>query len=268
MKLSVITATHNRPQILEQKALPSIIAQQAKATDFEWIVVNDGASPLTAQLLQNLESQFDIVHIPMAHPTRGFGLCHARNQGLQVARGELVAYLDDDNALAPEFVTTMILGFEQHPQLCCSMVRQWRRRDAPHKRGKSFISPPMGCSTAALIKQEALFDSNGFTHRKDNAPLWNPDFRIFCDYEYFLRCIGQWGEAAFALHPSILVDYVQTSEGIIGQSRYGQWARELLCLCEMAENYQALAPYTPQLKQLAYSWQAKDNRPIAAFKAL
>ena len=42
MKLSLITATHNRPQILAEKALPSVLGQQVEATDFEWIVVNDG----------------------------------------------------------------------------------------------------------------------------------------------------------------------------------------------------------------------------------
>ena len=268
MKLSLITATYNRPQVLERKALPSVLWQQVETASFEWIVVNDGASPLTAQLLQNLEPTFDIVHVPMTHPTEGFGLCHARNRGLQAARAEIAAYLDDDNVLAPEFVASTIDWFERHPQLCCSMVRQRRRRDAPQKRGKSFISPPEGCSTAALIGQEALFDSNGFAHRTDNAPLWNPDFRIFCDYEYFLRCLGQWGEAAFALQPGILVDYVQTADGIIGQSRYGQWARELLCLCAMPEDYPAIGPHAQRLKQLALWWQTKASHPIAAFKAV
>ena len=46
MKLSLITVTYNRPQAIAEKALPSVLEQQVKARDFEWIVVNDGGDRL------------------------------------------------------------------------------------------------------------------------------------------------------------------------------------------------------------------------------
>ncbi|WP_346294089.1 glycosyltransferase family A protein [Sphaerothrix gracilis] len=261
-----MTATYNRAQILQQRALPSILAQQIEAENFEWIVVNDGADPETTQILRSLRAPFPIIHLPIAHPKTGFGLCHARNLGLRQATGELIAYLDDDNILAPEFTAQTLRFFQQHPHIHCSMVQQRRRRDSDTATGSSFISPSITATATELIRQKVPFDSNGFVHRKVDCPWWNPEFRIFCDYEYFLQCLEQWGHNAFTIHPRILVNYVQTTAGIIGQSRYGQWADELRRLCQNAEDYPAIQPHQKELQQLADSWQAKGQQVIAGFK--
>ena len=267
MKLSLITATHHRPAILKQQALPSVLAQQTVPSDLEWIVVNDGADPLTTQLIQDTSWPFPVTCIPMSHPQEGFGLCHARNRGLKAATGDIVAYLDDDNAIAEDFAAQTLSFFEGHPDIHFSMVQQRRRRDTTHHKGKFFLSPRSDCTVPSLIRQEELFDSNGFAHRRTQAPKWNPDFRIFCDYEYFLCCLEQWGTDAFAWQPSVLVDYVQTTDGIIGQSRYGEWAQELHRICEARKTDPVLQPYLGHLANLASRWQAKAHQPIAAFRA-
>jgi glycosyltransferase involved in cell wall biosynthesis len=266
MKLSLITATHQRPQVLAHNALPSVLGQHILPANFEWIVVNDGADLTTTQLLETQTASFPLIHIPIEHPDLGFGLCHARNRGMEAASGPIVAYLDDDNAISPEFVAKTLQFFELHPQTHCAMVRQSRRRDTPTRQGKPFIAPSPDCTTAELIRQDELFDSNGFTHRKQEAPAWNPDFRIFCDYEYFLRCIQRWGSAAFALNQAVLVDYVQTTDGIIGQSCHGQWAAELYRLLGSPEHRDVMHPHTDHLQQKAAQWQTRATKRAAAFK--
>ncbi|NEQ48471.1 MAG: glycosyltransferase family 2 protein [Leptolyngbya sp. SIOISBB] len=166
MKLSLITATHHRPHYLQQKALPSVLAQSVEGSELEWIVVNDGSNPETAQLIAPLRSHFAVVHLPMPHPEEGFGLCHARNLGLQHATGEIVAYLDDDNAIAPDFTRQVLHFFEQRPDINFTMVQQRRRRDTPQKQGQSFVAPATDCTASSLLRQDDLFDSNGFAHRR------------------------------------------------------------------------------------------------------
>jgi glycosyltransferase involved in cell wall biosynthesis len=267
MKLSLITATYQRSRILAENALPSVLTQHISPANFEWIVVNDGADPATAALVSDIPSPFPVVHISMPHPETGFGLCHARNRGIEAASGDIVAYLDDDNAISPEFAAKTLQFFKRNPQLHGAMVRQSRRRDTPTRQGKPFVAPAPDCTTTELIRQDELFDSNGFAHRRQGAPDWNPDFRIFCDYEYFLRCIQSWGHDAFAIHQTVLVDYVQTTDGIIGQSSYGAWAQELLHLCEAPEQYPAIGPHAEHLMQLAQQWQARAHQRIKAFQA-
>jgi hypothetical protein len=119
----------------------------------------------------------------------------------------------------------------------CSMATQQRRRDILQdnqviKQGKPFISPSEKSSIADLIQHKELFDSNGFTHSRLAAPHWNPQYRIFIDYEYFLQCIGQWGRDSFRINLLVLVEYLQTSAGVIGQSSYSDWATELESILE------------------------------------
>lgn len=209
----------------------------------------------------------------MPHPQHGFGLCHARNLGLTSARGDLIAYLDDDNTIAPEFVAATQQFFEQHPTVMCSMTQQWRRRDQVEgdrliRSGLPFVSPTATATVVDLLTQRELFDSNGFTHRRQNAPQWNPTYRIFADYEYFLQCLSRWGRDRFRLHPAVLVEYVQRSDGIIGRSSYRDWAIELQFLLDQVDGYCALEPSAiAPLEQLVCRWQtaAATTTAIPAF---
>jgi hypothetical protein len=94
------------------------------------------------------------------------------------------------------------------------------------KQGKEFFSPTPDCTVDELITHQQLVDSNGFAHRsiafiKDLS--WNPDLRIYIDYEFFLKCASYWRRESFGLNPAVLVDYVQTNQGIIGSSTYQEW---------------------------------------------
>lgn len=243
------------------------MAQLVKPEQLEWIVVNDGIDPTIPKLLNHGKHDFQIVHVALAHPATGFGLCHARNLGLEAASGTWVAYLDDDNQLAPEYVATALDFVEKHPAVSFAMVQQRRRRDHQSGKGVPFISPSANCTAEALIRQDALFDSNGFIHRREDAPRWNSDYRIFCDYEYFLRCASIWGIRAFALCSEVFVDYVQSSNGIIGQSGYGDWSQELTQICDDISEYPVIQPYQGVLRERAARWYRKRRQSIPAFSA-
>lgn len=83
-RFSVIIPTCNRPQFLAQ-AIASVIAQQD--ADFELLIVNDGDA------LASQPHDPRIRHLENA--TRG--AVAARNLGVSAARGEAIAFLDDDD---------------------------------------------------------------------------------------------------------------------------------------------------------------------------
>ena len=117
----------------------------------------------------------------MPHPDSGFGLCQARNLGIAAATGDLIAYLDDDNQIAPTFVSAVQQFFHQRPNLQCSLVQQWRRRDQVRdgfvRSGLSFVSPNAAATVEDLLVQRELFDSNGFVHRQQTALRWKDRYR-------------------------------------------------------------------------------------------
>lgn len=263
MKLSLITATHFRATVLADRALPSVLQQTDP--DFEWIVVNDGRDSRTCELIRHLRTDCSLTYLEMDHPNTGFGLCHARNLGKSVASGDIVSYLDDDNAIAPTFVAETKSFFQQHPEVRCSMVQQRRRRDIiqngePVKLGQPFISPSIDSTTQDLIQHKKLFDSNGFSHDRQDAPAWNPNYKIFADYEYFLQCLARWGIDSFRINLSILVEYVQSSEGVIGQSSYGEWAAELHSLLSQNRYSVLTETHIETLRELIQRWQNKQQR--------
>jgi len=270
-ELSIITATHNRASLLAINALPSI--QQQTDPEFEWIIVNDGCDVGTRELITQSSFSCCVRYAEMPHPNSGFGLCHARNLGLNLATGKIITYLDDDNTIAPTFTSVVQQFFHQHPEVQCSMVQQWRRRDqiAGDRLVRSsmpFVSPDAAATVEDLLVHRELFDSNGFAHRRQTTLRWDARYRIFADYEFFLQCLSLWGLNSFRLHSSVLVDYVQRSNGIIGQSSYEEWAIELEQILNSSPPYPVLDQQTQtQLWQRVQRWRDQVNRhtPIAAF---
>jgi glycosyltransferase involved in cell wall biosynthesis len=192
LKLSIVTVTRSRPQLLA-RAIASLKAQSSQG--FEWIVVNDGEDVATKKIICDADICFPYTYLGMAHPNKGFALAYGRNRGLTVATGDVVTYLDDDNTFKPDFVAETLDLFERNPQVSYSMPIQQRRRDAVQdgtivSSGKEFFSPTLDCTIEQLIRHEQLIDSNGFAHRnnRDLSLMWNPDLRIYIDYEFLLRC--------------------------------------------------------------------------------
>jgi glycosyltransferase involved in cell wall biosynthesis len=271
MKLSIITVTHCRSQLLSQMALASILGQTSRS--FEWIVINDGADLATKSLIQGLNPDFPLIYRDRPHPVAGFGLAHGRNFGLAVASGEIVTYLDDDNQFEPIFVAEMINFYQRYPQCQYSMATQRRRRDVIDrgqvvKAGKEFISPRVDCTLADLITHRQLIDSNGFSHRRIGAPAWNPDLKIYVDYDYLLRCASSWGREGFMLNPQVLVEYTQTNEGIIGRSSYQDWGVELDQVYSNQADYGILAYEEVEILRLLadkYQGYQAQTQKIVAF---
>src|SRR5271170_3450676 len=88
--VSVVIPTYNHRDFVVE-ALESVFAQTF--TDYEVIVVNDGSPDDTAAVLRPYIESGRIRYIEQENR----GQAGARNRGLAEARGEFVAYLDDDD---------------------------------------------------------------------------------------------------------------------------------------------------------------------------
>ena len=244
-KISIITVTRNRVEPLTTKALASL--QQQTSPNFEWIVINDGGDTATKELIESVKPNlnFHCIYQEMPHTEDGFALCHGRNLGIELAQNEFVTYLDDDNAIHPDFVAEMTAFISADTNIKLAIPLQERSRqvwqdDRVVVRSQTFISPSHKCNLKDLVTHRELLDSNGLTHTVADAPSWNPQYRIYCDYEYFLQCLGFWGSNCFRLLSKPLVEYVQSNQGIIGQSGYESWASELKQIAATSDKYPIL----------------------------
>lgn len=100
MTFSVLIATRNRRDVLT-RTLDALFAQEFPAGDYELVVVDDGSTDGTPQMLERLEPRCRLT--VLAQPHRG--LPAARNAALAAAAGEFVLILDDDIICSPGVLT-------------------------------------------------------------------------------------------------------------------------------------------------------------------
>lgn len=110
-KVSVIVPTYNRADRLE-RALNSIVSQTCQ--DFELIVVDDGSTDKTSQLMKSFpKAQYFYIK-------KNSGVSKARNVGLAFAKGELICFLDSDDLWKEKKIQIQSLWLENNKdsQIC------------------------------------------------------------------------------------------------------------------------------------------------------
>jgi glycosyltransferase involved in cell wall biosynthesis len=88
--ISVVIPTHNRPRLLDE-AIASVRAQTFR--DYEIIVISNGESDDMCGASRKVVAAHDGVYLELDDGN----VCSARNAGIERARGEWVAFLDDDD---------------------------------------------------------------------------------------------------------------------------------------------------------------------------
>ena len=99
IKLSVVIPTFNRGLVL-QRSLTALLEQDLSPAEYEIIVIIDGSTDSTSELLCSWKPQcaFRVIEAPHRGPAA------ARNVGIQAAVGELVLFLDDDLIGGPDLL--------------------------------------------------------------------------------------------------------------------------------------------------------------------
>jgi len=111
-RISVIIPTCDRPEMLE-RALDCVEQQTLK--EKEVVVVDNGLTPLPEGFHRRFQS-VSFLNIP---PRAGAAI--ARNWGAMKAKGEILAFLDDDDKWPPEFLEKMYNCLvESEADLVCS----------------------------------------------------------------------------------------------------------------------------------------------------
>ena len=106
--VSVIIPCYNRAHIVRE-TLDSLLAQTYG--NFEALVIDDGSTDETRQVI----SVYTDPRIRYLHRANG-GLSAARNAGLDVARGEFIAFLDSDDLWHPWKLEAQLEIFRRHPE--------------------------------------------------------------------------------------------------------------------------------------------------------
>lgn len=109
-RISVVLPTHNRPTLLAE-ALASLDAQTFR--DWEVIIIDDGSTP-PVDIIDKLGQYSDTSRFRVVRHDKAAGLAASRTDGSNVARGEIITFLDDDDKYDPRCLERIIEVFNRH----------------------------------------------------------------------------------------------------------------------------------------------------------
>jgi glycosyltransferase involved in cell wall biosynthesis len=109
-RVSVVMPAYNAARFL-RKALDSILVQTFK--DFELIVVDDGSTDASAEILAACTD----ARVQVIRKTRNEGLVAALNLGIAQARGEYLARMDADDIALPNRLASQVEWLDKHPEI-------------------------------------------------------------------------------------------------------------------------------------------------------
>lgn len=108
LRASAVVCTHDRRRDLE-RAVESLLHQSAPRDVYEILVVDNASSDDTAHYLDGIvASGAPIRRLFVDRP----GLSRARNAALAQARGEIVAFLDDDAVASEDWIERILRAFD------------------------------------------------------------------------------------------------------------------------------------------------------------
>ena len=123
--MSVVIATYNRPDLL-RRLLQDLDAQTLDPVRYEAVAVDDGSKEDTREKLADLETRY-------AHRIdrqQNAGAAAARQRGVDLARGKIVVFLDDDMRVKPDFLEKHLEKHLEHGDGTNTVVLGRLRPDA------------------------------------------------------------------------------------------------------------------------------------------
>ncbi len=187
--VSVVIPTRNRAHLLPA-ALRSALGQSF--TDFEILVVDDGSTDRTPAL----RGQFDDPRLRWLRHESARGGGAARNAGIAAARGEYIAFLDDDDEWRADKLARQSAALAQSGADVGAVFTGYRVIDAASRKvvGRKVPSKSgdlypdllegnyIGGTSCLMAKRSGLERLGGFDERL-------PSFQ---DYDLWLRMAGEF----------------------------------------------------------------------------
>lgn len=127
MFLSIVIPSYNVEAYIKE-CLDSCFAQNFDANNYEIIVVNDGSTDSTLQVVEDFISNNKVSNISVVSQENK-GLSATRNVGLSLAKGDYVWFVDSDDWIAKNSIEKIHNLVSQYPQTEIVILNSILRKD-------------------------------------------------------------------------------------------------------------------------------------------
>ncbi|WP_080239182.1 glycosyltransferase family 2 protein [Spirosoma rigui] len=201
-QFSVVISTYQHPALL-LKCLDALGRQRLPRNQFEVIVVDDGHSSGTATAVSLFTRQIaqsgrplEVRYLPQ--PTQ-LGFAAARNRGWKAARGQIIAFTDDDCLPQPDWLSAALVSFERGAQVATGQLRLTVPGSTTPLDPKALcVETGEFISANCFCRKSALERVGGFEEAYDSA--WRQDRDLQFNFIQKGIPISQCPEAV-VIHP-------------------------------------------------------------------
>ena len=198
-RVSVVMPTRDRLAKLG-RALSGVDGQRFR--DFEVIVVDDGSVDATVPWLR---AQCPGVRV-LAMERPG-GAARARNRGLELACGELIAFLDDDDVWQPAYLEAQVEHLDAHPTAALSYTDHVER-DASGRPSRPDTQPLFAYPSpfVRLLTESFIHTLSVVVCRReafDRFGRFDEGLNIVHDLDWYRRVLVGGGDFVYLPRPLV-----------------------------------------------------------------
>jgi glycosyltransferase involved in cell wall biosynthesis len=181
--VSVVVPTYNRCAWLPG-TIDSVLEQDY--ADLELVVLDDGSTDATEEVLARYSAEFPATRF-RAEGQENMGQSRSLNKGFEIARGELLSFLSDDDRLLPGAIERLVRGLLANPE---AVVAFGPFHLVDPDGARLDTSTPPEFRLAEVLRMHDLFIGPGNLIRRNalaKAGPMNPELSLCLDTDLWIR---------------------------------------------------------------------------------
>lgn len=210
--VSIIMPTYNRAHVIA-RAIKSVMKQTYQ--NWELLIIDDGSVDDTEQVVTAIHDS-RICYVKLSENR---GACHARNRGLDRAKGAYIAFLDSDNVWLKNYLEERIKVLESSSAKVGGVFGRFvlnRGRDKLIIPSEDFnehtANAPANKKLIRQMLRDNVIDTNTIVLKKacvDKVNGFDERLRRLQDWEYFFRIIYYSGYRIIFRNDCLVKNYIQ-----------------------------------------------------------
>ncbi len=177
--VTIVTPTYDRANFLRE-TIESIVSQDYP--NLEYIVLDNGSSDGTQEILRGYGDAIRWEH----HPNN-IGLSRAINRGFELARGEIIGFVSDDDPLLPGAISALVEVFQSDPDVLV-VYPDWDVIDGEGRHVRHIDT--FEYAYVDMVRYHHTYPGPGALFRRsvlDRIGGLDESYRIVSDYDFWLR---------------------------------------------------------------------------------
>lgn len=194
--ISILIPCYNRAHLISE-TLESI--QNQTYTHWECIVVDDGSTDKTIEVVQNFVANDSRIHLFKRPDAMSKGANSCRNFAFQQSKGEFINWFDSDDVMLPTFLEEKIIAMQ--PQIDIVIAPGYTTDENLDHREQRIFTPKDTLYKDLLMGQMAIVTQSVLFRKTflEGKPLFNPVIKRGQETELFSRLFFKVPKANYCI---------------------------------------------------------------------